>query len=86
MDRAKDAVLNISGHSILQANNPVLLKSLTARNPYVDCLNVLQVELLSRLRTKEDTNTDVESEEEHILQDALLMTINGIANGMRNSG
>lgn len=104
MESAKEAVLAISGHSLLQENNPVLLKSLAARNPYVDCLNILQVELLSRLRAhdnddngdggtgaKEDgvvimNEGDMRREDEELLQDALLMTLNGIANGMRNSG
>jgi phosphoenolpyruvate carboxylase len=85
LERAKKAVLNISGHQSLQANNPVLLRSLAARNPYVDCLNMLQVELLARLRESVDDDR-ADEEKEQILQDALLLTINGVANGMRNSG
>jgi phosphoenolpyruvate carboxylase len=50
------------------------------RNPYVDCLNVLQAETLKRLRESEG------SAEEDILKDALLTTITGVANGMGNTG
>ena len=87
------AVLTISGSLRLQAGNAVLLRSLAVRNPYVDPLNVIQAELLSRLRKAEEQLTIEEktvSEEKALelqtLKDALLITINGIANGMRNSG
>ena len=36
------AVLTVSGHHVLQENNPRLLKSMTLRNPYIDPLNVIQ--------------------------------------------
>ena len=77
-----EAVLAVSGHRELQENNTVLLRSLLVRNPYVDPLNIIQAELLARLR-KTDGVSEVDKE---ILRDALLITINGIANGMRNSG
>lgn len=58
------------------------------RHPYVDPLNVIQAELLKRLRALDnrDSLTEEEQEEQLILQDALLVSINGIAQGMRNSG
>ena len=46
------------------------------RNPYTDPLNLLQVELLARIRGGADGR----------IQDALLVTVNGIAAGMRNTG
>ena len=55
---------------------------MAVRNPYVDPLNIIQAELLRRLRH----DTPANEEEEVVLRDALLITINGIANGMRNSG
>jgi phosphoenolpyruvate carboxylase len=76
------SVLEVSGNSKLQVNNSVLLRSLNVRNPYIDPLNVIQVEILRRLRTDEHLS----EEDRGILQDALLITINGIANGMKNSG
>jgi len=52
------------------------------RNPYVDPINLLQVELLRRLRSASDSRT----EDEVWLRRALLVTINGVAAGMRNTG
>jgi phosphoenolpyruvate carboxylase len=58
------------------------------RHPYVDALNVIQAELLKRLRemNKRDDLSPEEEEEKMTLQDALVISINGIAQGMRNSG
>ena len=57
------------------------------RHPYVDPLNVIQAELLKRLRTLNQRElTPEEEEEKEKLQDALVISINGIAQGMRNSG
>jgi phosphoenolpyruvate carboxylase len=58
----------------------ICLSFVAVRNPYVDCLNVLQAETLKRLRESEG------SAEEDILKDALLTTITGVANGMGNTG
>ena len=62
----------------------------SVRNPYVDVLNVLQVEALRRMRegdmlrpSKGNVRMD---ESKTMTEDALLVTINGIAAGMRNSG
>lgn len=58
------------------------------RSPYVDPLNVIQAELLRRFRemdSQEDLSA-AETEEKQTLQDALIISINGIAQGMRNSG
>ena len=70
-------VLQVTGHKQLLESNPVLRRSIDVRNPYVDLINLLQVELLRRLR--QDIN-------DTRLHDALLVTINGIAAGMRNTG
>ncbi len=77
LDQTGDAVLQITGHPTLLDNNPVLRRSIDVRNPYVDPLNLIQVELLRRLR--------LNSSDERI-RDALLITVNGIAAGMRNTG
>jgi phosphoenolpyruvate carboxylase len=71
------SVLELTQHSKLGANNEVLMRALAVRNPYVDCLNVLQAETLKRIR-KDETNAE--------LKDALLTTITGVANGMGNTG
>lgn len=86
MKTTTEAVLAVSGSSELQKDNKILLRSLAVRNPYVDPLNAIQAELLRRMRDAENGVTSVSEEEKLIMQDALLITINGIANGMRNSG
>jgi len=75
----EQAILGITGHERLGANNKILERALLVRNPYVDCLNILQAETLKRIRK-------VDAGEEGILKDALLTTITGVANGMGNSG
>eukprot|EP01042_Synura_sphagnicola_P000334 gene334-345_t len=83
LDQTGSAVLAVSQHSKLQEGNPALLHSLNVRNPYIDPLNVIQAELLRRLR---DENESLSEEQKVVLKDALLITINGVANGLRNSG
>ncbi|KAJ0095925.1 hypothetical protein Patl1_16534 [Pistacia atlantica] len=70
-------VLVVSGHEILSENNRSLRRLIENRLPYLNPINVLQVEILKRLRRDDDN---------HKLRDALLISINGIAAGMRNTG
>ena len=89
LERAAQTVLEITRHAHLLEENPVLRRSIDVRNPYVDPINVLQVELLRRLRalrTPDDPDSDSEDEETVLLRRALLVTINGVAAGMRNTG
>jgi phosphoenolpyruvate carboxylase len=75
--RAIDAVLAVTGHDVLLEANPVLRRSIDVRNPYVDPINLVQVELLRRLRAPDPDPS---------LADAFAVTVNGIAAGMRNTG
>eukprot|EP00522_Entomoneis_paludosa_P011504 CAMPEP_0172453300 /NCGR_PEP_ID=MMETSP1065-20121228/10686_1 /TAXON_ID=265537 /ORGANISM="Amphiprora paludosa, Strain CCMP125" /LENGTH=1005 /DNA_ID=CAMNT_0013205479 /DNA_START=39 /DNA_END=3056 /DNA_ORIENTATION=+ len=75
---AENAVLELTGHSVLAENNNILVRQMGVRNRYVDCLNVLQVETLKRLREGD--------ENDKTLKDALLISITGVANGMGNTG
>ncbi|MCC5809102.1 MAG: phosphoenolpyruvate carboxylase [Ectothiorhodospiraceae bacterium] len=70
------AVLKVSGHQRPLDDFPVVRRSVDVRNPYVDPLNRLQVELLHRVRHGKEEN----------LRKALQVCINGIAAGMRNTG
>ncbi len=79
-DATEHAVLDLAGHNKLSEHNHMLMRLMEVRNPYVDCLNVLQAETLKRLRQSEG------SSEEEVLKDALLTTITGVANGMGNTG
>lgn len=75
--RAVDAVLAVTAHNVLLEANPVLRRSIDVRNPYVDPINLVQVELLRRLRAPDPDPS---------LFDAFVVTVNGIAAGMRNTG
>ena len=75
---AIDRVLEATGHARLLEENRVLARSIAVRNPYVDPINLLQVELLSRLRS--------EASPDERLWTAFAVTVNGIAAGMRNTG
>ncbi|XP_010681388.2 phosphoenolpyruvate carboxylase 4 isoform X1 [Beta vulgaris subsp. vulgaris] len=70
-------VLVVSGHEKPLEGNRTLKKLIENRLPYLNPINMLQVEILKRLRRDDDN---------HKLRDALLITINGIAAGMRNTG
>jgi phosphoenolpyruvate carboxylase len=73
----KAIVLRLTGQETLLEKNPVLARSIRLRNPYVDPLSLIQVELLHRKRRGEDNDN---------LNYALAATINGIAAGLRNTG
>ncbi len=75
---AISCVLDVTGHTELLEMNSVIRRSIDVRNPYVDPINLVQVELLRRVRS---VNTGAGP-----TRDALMITINGIAAGMRNAG
>jgi phosphoenolpyruvate carboxylase len=75
--RTRRMVLQVSGQSRLLESNPVLARSIRLRNPYVDPMSLIQVDLLRRKRAGD------ESED---LNYALAATINGISAGLRNTG
>lgn len=70
-------LLEVTGHDELLQTNPTLARSFRNRSPYIDPLNHLQVTLLRRLRA---------GDEDDVVKRAILLTINGIASGLRNSG
>lgn len=93
--QAIDAVLAITRHRHLLEDNVVLARSIAVRNPYVDPINLVQVELLRRLGTARFApgvaqpgldDDPVRAREVDSLRRALMVTINGIAAGMRNTG
>lgn len=73
-------LLNLSHKDQLMDDLPWIAQSIALRNVYTDPLNLLQVELLQRLRQH-----DIEQQDSHLNQ-ALMITITGIAAGMRNTG
>jgi phosphoenolpyruvate carboxylase len=70
-------VSKLTGRQIL-GSNPLLARTLEVRNIYLDPINYLQVSLLERSRRRSEVDPE--------LQRALLLTVNGIAAGMRNTG
>jgi phosphoenolpyruvate carboxylase len=81
--RTRRMVLAVTGQKELLERNAVLANSIRLRNPYVDPMSLLQVELLRRKRNGE-TSQDPEAKEE--LDRAITATINGISAGLRNTG
>ena len=81
-DRVREFVFKITGRDVLLKQNSTLQHLIRTRNPYVDPINYLQIDLLKQLRLR--SSSDPQSSDLTIL--ALLATINGIAAGMRNTG
>jgi len=75
--RTVRTVLAVTGQSELLQDNRVLARSIKLRNPYVDPMHLIQIDMLRRKRAGEDT-PDVNR--------AIAATISGIAAGLRNTG
>jgi len=87
----RQAVIDVSGTQDIGGPHIQLMRaSSTIRNPYVDSINVVQAELLRVLRSMpEDDSPDLTPELQKVKNtriDALLLSIKGIAQGMKNSG
>jgi phosphoenolpyruvate carboxylase len=76
-------VLGVLGRDEVLAGDPVLRRTLEVRDTYLDPLHVLQIELLARTR---DVSVEESRDPLHSLRRALLLTVNGIANGLQNTG
>ena len=80
-ERTRQVILSITGQRELLETNPVLFRSVRLRNPYVDPLSLVQVDLLRRKRT-----AVAQSSVDPSLEYAIGATMNGIAAGLHNTG
>ncbi|MCH7862637.1 MAG: phosphoenolpyruvate carboxylase, partial [Proteobacteria bacterium] len=75
--RARDGLLGVTGQTRLLSDNPTLEASIRLRLPYIEPLNLLQIELMKRHRA---------GESDPRIGEGILLSINGIATALRNSG
>lgn len=80
--RTERAILAVTGQKQMLGKEPVLLRSVQLRNPYIDPLNYIQVEMLRRLRG----GRRLAPEEEAATRGVVELTINGISGGLKNTG
>ena len=77
-ERTRSAILDLKAEDELLAHDLRLRQSIRLRNPYVDPISLIQVDLLTRWRATERNDDD--------LLHALIATVNGIAAGIQNTG
>jgi phosphoenolpyruvate carboxylase len=77
--RTEACILKLTGQADLLDNEPWLQRSIQLRNPYIDPMNYLQVALLRRWREAQGAEADA-------LREAVLLSVNGVAAGLRNTG
>ncbi|HVU24268.1 MAG TPA: phosphoenolpyruvate carboxylase [Opitutus sp.] len=80
--RTEAAILAVTGDRQLLAREPVLRRSVELRNPYIDPLNYVQVEMLRRLRD----GKKLSPAEAEATRAVVELTINGISGGLKNTG
>jgi phosphoenolpyruvate carboxylase len=78
-DLTKRLVLAVTGHERLLADRPVLSRAVALRDPYVDALSYLQLRALAALRGPGTAQRER-------LERLLLLTVNGVAAGLQNTG
>ena len=81
-DRARQAILDLVGSKELLGGTPWFQRSIEARNPYVDPLNLIQVDFMRRRQA--EVEADPAAGEFH--RDLLRLCVQGIAAGMRTTG
>jgi len=79
-DLTRRLVLQVTGHDRVLADRPVLARAVALRDPYVDALSHLQLRALTALRASTDPA------EQAALERFLLLTVNGVAAGLQNTG
>jgi phosphoenolpyruvate carboxylase len=89
-DLTRKLVLEVTGHDRLLASRVVLSRAVALRDPYVDALSHLQLRALAEVRAAEERasedNAGDDAEERAALLRFLLLTVNGVAAGLQNTG
>jgi phosphoenolpyruvate carboxylase len=89
-DLTRRLVLTVTGHDRLLANRHVLSRAVTLRDPYVDALSFLQLRALATLREDDPASAGADSElaaeDRDRIERLLLLTVNGVAAGLQNTG
>ncbi|WP_214408759.1 phosphoenolpyruvate carboxylase [Sphaerisporangium fuscum] len=83
-DLTRKLVLEVTGHSWLLESRRVLSRAVQLRDPYVDALSHLQLRALSALRA--EAAEGMPEEERERLETLLLLSVNGVAAGLQNTG
>jgi phosphoenolpyruvate carboxylase len=81
-ERTEAAILAVTGQRRLLGREPVLLRSVELRNPYIDPLNYIQVDMMRRLRS----GPPLAPREAEAVRAVVELTINGISGGLKNTG
>ena len=87
-DLTKRLVLAVTGHDRLLADRPVLSRAVALRDPYVDALSYLQLRALAVLRgpaLRQPVPEELAGDRERV-ERLLLLTVNGVAAGLQNTG
>jgi phosphoenolpyruvate carboxylase len=82
--RTRALVLEVTGAERLLGHRPVLGRAVDLRNPYVDALSFLQVRFLAELRA--DAAQRAAPADAARMADLVLLTVNGVAAGLQNTG
>src|SRR5215475_826409 len=85
-DLTRRLLLAVTGHDRLLADRPVLSRAVALRDPYVDALSHLQLRALTALRSLSGGGDEARRAERERLRRLLLLSVNGVAAGLQNTG